>query len=98
MIRRVVLVKTRTPERVDSVLDAFERLRGQVPGLVGITTAADNGGRCLGYDRMFTLTFQDREAVDRWRGHPAHVPIRAELEACAELLVFEHEITQPDRW
>ncbi len=91
MIHRCVLIRSATPDRVDRVLDAFERLHGTVPGLVRIVTATDRGDRSRGYTRMFTLTFRDEEAIKVWSEHPAHIPIREELGRYAELLVFEYE-------
>ena len=90
MINRIVMVSSPTPERVDKVLDAFEQLRDKVPGLLRIETAVDHGGRSLGYDRMFVLTFQNAESIEVWKHQPAHIPIREELAACGELLVFEY--------
>lgn len=95
MIQRCVMIRSGSPERVDRVLMAFTRLRGVVPGLERIVTATDRSGRARGYTHMFTLTFQDDDAIKAWNDHPAHAPIREELNRCAELIVFEYEETAP---
>ncbi|MGH3392910.1 MAG: Dabb family protein [Actinomadura sp.] len=94
MIRRIVLVRSPQRERIADVLWGFRELHGAVPGVVRIETAVDHGGRALGYDRAVLLTFDGPAAIERWRDHPAHVRLRAELLDCAELLVFEHEVEE----
>lgn len=90
----MVLVRTTQRERIDEALRALAELRGEVTGLVAIETAVDHGGRALGYDRAFLLTFDGPAALEHWRDHPAHVRLRSELLDCAELLVFEHEVEE----
>ncbi|MER7210925.1 Dabb family protein [Streptosporangium sp. NPDC000239] len=90
MIKRVVLVRTDRPARIDDELARLAGLRGTVPCLRDIEVAADIGGRCLGYDRMFALSFGDAEDIAAWSDHPAHAPLRTTLLRDAELLVFEY--------
>lgn len=91
MIKRLVLVKTDRPTRVDVELARLSALRGSVPCLLDIEVAADIGGRSRGYDRMFALTFGRAADVAAWRDEPVHAPLRDVLLSDAELLVFEYE-------
>jgi antibiotic biosynthesis monooxygenase (ABM) superfamily enzyme len=91
MLHRIVLVKTERKEELAEVLENIPLLVGEVPGLVGAKVYEDFGGRSGGYDRMFVLEFADKNAMDGWAEHAAHVPIRSELRRLAEMIVFDHE-------
>ena len=92
MIRRVVLVRSDQKDRVDAALARLSDLRGTLGCVRDVEVGRDVGGRCLGYDRMFTLTFDTAADILRWRDHPAHQPLRSVLDSCATLLVFEYEV------
>lgn len=92
MIRRTVLIKSDHKNEIADVLARIPHLVEKVPGLVRAQAFEDIGGRSAGYDRLFVLEFTDKQAVDGWAEHSAHIPIRDALRALSDMLVFDHEV------
>jgi hypothetical protein len=91
MMRRVVLVSSDRFDLVDDALAELMRRKDEIDCLCDVEVARDTGGRALGYERMFVLSFARPDDVARWHSHPRHEPLRAVLTQWARLLVFEYE-------
>lgn len=50
----------------------LEALVGIVPEIISLEVGVDHGHGPMSYDAVLTVCFADREAMQRYKGHPAH--------------------------
>ncbi|MGN7807417.1 Dabb family protein [Ensifer sp. 22521] len=70
-------------ERNASALDLkarFERLIGQIPGLITLEIGIDISRQSFACDAVLYSEFVDRASLAAYAEHPAHLRIRKELE------------------
>jgi heme-degrading monooxygenase HmoA len=94
VIRHIVLIKSDDKAKVEEVLATLPQLVGHVPGLRAIEVAKDFTGEHRGYEHLFVMNFENRADLTMWGDHAAHAPIRATLRSIAEMIVFDHEVSQ----
>jgi len=61
------------------VREAFEALRGRVPGLLGLDVGIDDSRVDYACDVVLIADFESREALARYATHPAHLAVRERL-------------------
>jgi hypothetical protein len=76
-VRHVVVFKYRpaaTQAQIGEVTDAFRALQTRIPGILAFEHGINNSpeGKNLGFTHVYTLTFADAAARDRYLPHPAH--------------------------
>ena len=59
---------------------AFEGLREQIPGLLRLEIGLDESGVDYACDAVLYTEFESRQALADYAHHPAHPPVRHELE------------------
>jgi hypothetical protein len=76
-VRHVVVFKykdTATPEQIKEATQAFEALKGKIPGIVsfehGVNISPEN--KSLGFNHVYLLTFENVKARDLYLPHPDH--------------------------
>jgi hypothetical protein len=95
MIRHIVMWRLRgdTPaERSaarERVCDAFEGLRGRIPGMVRLEVGLDHSGVEYACDVVLVADFVSQGALAAYAVHPEHVRVRSELGA---LRIDRHQV------
>lgn len=73
-----------TPEEkaasVEAVRSRFEGLVGVIPGLLHIEIGVDFSRVSYACDVVLYSEFEDRQALEAYGSHPAHLKVRDELE------------------
>jgi heme-degrading monooxygenase HmoA len=59
----------------------FERLRGEVPGLLHLEVGLDHSRVDYACDVVLYTEFESQEALDAYASHPAHLRVKDELGA-----------------
>jgi heme-degrading monooxygenase HmoA len=57
----------------------FERLRGEVPGLLHLEVGLDHSRVDYACDVVLYTEFESQEALDAYATHPAHLRVKDEL-------------------
>ncbi|GJD66620.1 Dabb family protein [Methylobacterium frigidaeris] len=95
MIKHIVMWRvagTSPNERADNaerVRAAFEGLRGKIPGLLHIEVGLDRSRIDEACDVVLYSEFDSDASLDRYRDHPEHGRVRAELEG---LRITRHQV------
>jgi len=95
MIRHVVMWKVKgdtAQERAEAqrrIREAFEGLRGLIPGLSHIEVGLDFSRVDYACDVVLLADFESREALEAYATHPEHLRIRAQL---AGLRIARHQV------
>jgi hypothetical protein len=88
MIRHIVLWRLKSPPDFDKVREALERQAGRIPGLLRVEVGRSfNTGR-RAVDFVLICDFEDRDALEAYHRHPAHMETRAIVDP----LVTDHWI------
>jgi hypothetical protein len=101
VIRHVVLWTFKdavTPDERAAVVEAVRRLRSKVPSLRSLEVGENlSPARAQGYTHLLVETFDDRDGLAAYAGHPDHLPVVARLrDAAAQLLAVDLEVSPPD--
>ena len=59
-------------------------MRGKVPGLISVETGVDFYRTERSYDSALVCTFTDREALEGYQTHQAHLPVREHMHRIRE--------------
>jgi hypothetical protein len=97
VIRHVVLwtfKETVPPAERAAIIDAIRGLRTKVPSLRSLEVGENvSPARAQGYTHVLVETFDDRDGLAAYAGHPDHVPVLARLrEAVSQLVAVDLEI------
>ena len=89
MIRHVVLFKLRKDldeKTAHDIFAALKALKGQVPGILAVSTGRDRSPEGLqhGNSHGFTVDFVDAAARDAYLPHPEHQKVGAMIVGAAE--------------
>ena len=89
MIRHVVLFKLKSgvdTATVEKVFSALKDLAQKIPGIISISTGADNSpeGLQCGHTHGFTVDFINAAARDAYLPHPAHQLVGKMIVGLAE--------------
>lgn len=85
MIRHIVMWRlgAESPQGMAAarvqVKQAFEGLRGRVPGMRGIEVGVDFSATEYACDVVLTADFDTQSALDAYATHPEHLRVRREL-------------------
>lgn len=95
MIKHIVMwnVRGATPEErkanCERLKDAFEGLRGRIPGLVFLEIGIDYSRVDYACDVVLYSEFATRAALDAYATHPEHLRVR---EALGDLRTDRHQV------
>lgn len=95
MIKHIVMwrVAGSSPDEragnAERIRAAFEGLRGRIPGLLHIEIGLDTSRIDEACDVVLYSEFESGTALDRYRDHPEHGRVRAEL---AGLRITRHQV------
>ncbi|WP_322068429.1 Dabb family protein [Paraburkholderia bannensis] len=73
----------------ERVKEAFESLRGRVPGLQEIEVGFDLSAADYACDVVLVADFESQHALDGYATHPEHLRVREELAA---LRIARHQV------
>lgn len=96
MIEHLVLFRW-TPdasaEAIARVMDGLSALRGQIPGIQGLTCGENFSPRSQGFTHALVVRFEDRAALEAYGPHPAHQRVVQEFIAPirADVLALDYE-------
>jgi hypothetical protein len=80
-------------ERIKQHLAACRELVGKVPSLINLECGPNLTDRSGGLTHGIIVTVENREGLDQYLNHPAHVPVAAALVAdVADLKVMDIQI------
>lgn len=71
------------------VKQAFESLRGRIPGLLRLEIGLDHSGADHACDAVLVSDFESQAALDAYAVHPEHLRVRAEL---GSLRISRHQV------
>lgn len=86
MIKHIVMwnVLGTTPDErrrnVERLRDAFEGLRGRIPGLLHLEIGVDTSRISYACDVVLYSEFDSHASLDAYATHPEHLRVREELE------------------
>ncbi|SFI26918.1 Dabb family protein [Planctomicrobium piriforme] len=97
LLRHVVLFKFKpeaTPEQIAALVEAFEKLPGQISEIRDFEWGTDVSpeGLSKGFTHCFFVTFASEAARDAYLPHPAHQAFVAQLKPILE------DVTVVDYW
>ena len=88
MIRHIVLWRLKSPDDFEKIRETLQRQVGRIPGLLAVEVGRSfNTGR-RAVDFALICDFENREALEAYHRHPAHMETRAVVDP----LVAEHWI------
>lgn len=101
VITRVVLFTWKpqfSDDEVDELLKDIRRLREEIPGEFELRCGKNLGGPPCGldgsggYTHVVVATFKDKETLDGYRAHPAHLAVVKKLDRMEDtFLLFQIE-------
>ncbi|MDP3082878.1 MAG: Dabb family protein [Rubrivivax sp.] len=71
------------------VKQAFESLRGRIPGLLRLEIGIDHSAADHACDAVLVSDFESQAALDAYAVHPEHLRVRAEL---GSLRISRHQV------
>lgn len=95
MIRHIVMWRVRganVQERAVACLQikqAFESLRGRVPGLRHLEVGIDSSRAVHACDAVLLSEFESQSALEAYATHPEHLRVRSELDG---LRIARHQV------
>lgn len=78
MIEHLVLFKLKkdaSSDQTETLLRHLLDLRSRIPGIVQASAGTNFSARSQGYTHGFVVRFTDRQALDLYLTHPAHVAV-----------------------
>jgi hypothetical protein len=78
----------------ERVKQAFEDLRGRIPGLRQIEVGIDHSAVDYACDVVLVADFESQQALDDYATHPEHLRVRQELGA---LRITRHQVDYQPR-
>ena len=83
---------------IDRVRDAFESLRGKIPGMLRLEIGVDTSRASYACDVVLYSEFESREALAAYAEHPDHAAVRARLEGVRTTRhQVDYEVAAADR-
>ena len=95
MVKHIVMWNVRgasASEKLASIArlrDAFEGIRGKIPGMTCLEIGADRSKVDYACDVVLYSEFESQQALDAYASHPEHLRVRFELEG---LRVARHQV------
>ena len=95
MIKHIVMWNVRgdTPalkaRGIAQLKQAFEGLRGRIPGLLCLEVGVDNSGVDYACDVVLYTEFESQAALDAYATHPEHLRVKQEL---GDLRIARHQV------
>jgi hypothetical protein len=81
------------PRRIESHLEACRSLVGRVPAVLNLECGPNLTDRAGGFTHCIIVSLADRDALDSYLEHPAHVPVGEALKAdLADLRVMDVQV------
>jgi len=101
VIRHVVLWTFKDavpPAERAAIVEAVRGLRSTVRSLRSLEVGENvSPARAQGYTHLLVETFDDRDGLAAYAGHPEHLPVLARLrDAASQLLAVDLEVSPPD--
>ncbi|MFL9871953.1 Dabb family protein [Paraburkholderia megapolitana] len=102
MIRHIVMWQVRgdtaQEKRIssDRVKEAFEGLRGRIPGMRHLEIGIDSSTVDYACDVVLVSDFESREALEAYANHPEHLRVRQQLgDVRTARYQVDYEVSQP---
>ena len=76
---------------MDKLLASVEALKGQVPGIVDISTGRNFTDRAQGYTYGLIVTLTNKEALSAYIDHSLHQTVGAQLKANCTVVAMDYE-------
>jgi len=98
MIRHIVMWRVRgenAEQRLAArthVKQAFESLRGRIPGMRSLEVGVDTSGVDYACDLVLVCEFDSQAALDAYAVHPEHRHLRDQLDG---LRIARHQVDYP---
>ncbi len=95
MVEHIVIFKLK-PEsseaQKDELIQRLRGLKGKVEGMVDLSAGESFTDRHKGYTVGLVVRFTDREALERYGPHPAHVPVVEYVrQVCEDVIAVDYE-------
>ena len=79
-------------DQIEEVLENFRQLQGRIPGLLEVSSGANQSTRSQGYTHGAVLRFTDAAALQAYGNHPAHAALLEKLRlSMAQVAVLDYE-------
>ena len=86
MIRHIVLfwLKERDPALLNETVEKLVSMRGKIEGMTSLEAGADFAHTPRSCDICLCESFESREALEKYRTHPVHLPVQAHMHQVME--------------
>ena len=84
MIRHIVLYWLKDTERIGETLAVLRSMDGKIPGLLKMEAVKDTLSSDRSCDLCLHTVFESREALDAYRSHPVHIPVKQHMHHVME--------------
>lgn len=84
MIKHVVCHRYRDKAEAYKIAPMLNGLLGQVPGLRSMETGIDFMDSARAYHLVLIATFDDRQGLDEYATHPAHMKVKEYIHSVLE--------------
>lgn len=64
-------------QQAAAIIQAFERARNDIPGLLRLEVGRNLGTECDTWDVALYMAFESRRHLEAYQAHPSHVAIKA---------------------
>jgi len=95
VVEHIVIFKMKpesTEAEKDELIRKLRGLKGKVEGMVDLSAGESFTERHKGYKVGLVVRFTDREALDRYGPHPAHVPVKEYVaKVCEDVIAVDYE-------
>ncbi|MBM6620657.1 Dabb family protein [Micrococcaceae bacterium RIT802] len=99
MIRHIVMFRWKdsfTPEIRDAWTAGLDAMRGNIPGMTGLTHGPDIMGTGNSWDHVIVADFTSREDIAVYNTHPLHEAIKPySLPNVRDLAYVDFELASP---
>lgn len=96
MVEHIVVMKLKpevTEEQKNELIATLRGLKGKTPGMIDLTAGETFTDRHQGYTVGLVVRFEDKEALETYGPHPAHVPVKELVVSLSEsVVVVDYEI------
>jgi len=95
VVEHIVIFKLKsgsTEAEKEELIRKLRGLKGKVEGMVDLSAGESFTNRHKGYTVGLVVRFENREALERYGPHPAHVPVKEYVsQVCEDVIAVDYE-------
>lgn len=95
VVEHIVIFKLKqesTEAEKEELIQRLRGLKGKVEGMIDLSAGESFTDRHQGYSVGLVVRFENREALERYGPHPAHVPVVEYVrQVCEDVIAVDYE-------